>query len=129
MWNFDGQNTSTPLDLVQEQIDLLYKQTEEWVVGRIETSVVDDEFRGVLILSPSTIDFDFEVITVTFGLEMYPTNMNVNEDIMLEAFGSSQGTLRAEDENEFVGYLEKILGSATTTRSIKTMMAVARGIE
>lgn len=114
------------LEFLAEQVKALSEFTEGWVFGTLYTEPTLDEFSVRLIISPRTIEYEYEVFSLSFPVDQYPITIRANEDVNLELYHEASPIIRAGDEDEFVAILSDILASHTVTRVLETLTAVAR---
>ena len=82
----------SPVAVLREQAALLGSKTKNLVEARVETSTFRDTFRHAFLLVVPTLDYQYQLFSVSHGLEMYPLEASLpyrqvsDEEAILKMF-------------------------------------------
>lgn len=113
----------TPTTVLNEQASALNVATKGVLRGKIEVESVRGEFQIVLsIVAPAINNYEFEVLQVSHGIELYPATVVA----AWERHSADTGEVECENEDEFTRALARILGSDRVRRVISSLIAQSR---
>lgn len=119
---------NAPVNILKEQASLLGKNTQNLVEADLErlSPTINKKFNfAFIIVAPTLGNYQYELFSISHGIEPYPIIINVDDDIQAE-IGSTdaKGNLVAESEDEFIEILKKILNSKKTKKVIGTLLSI-----
>ena len=104
----------TPLAILRQQAGLLGESTNNLLVGKVKFLSRSDKFvLGLRIVAPALDNYQFEILTVVYPIELYP----------LVVTSSDNEPIRCEDESAFKAALKNILSSEQVHRVVDTLLS------
>ena len=106
------QNLRTPVTILKEQAALLGPKTQNIVEAKVVTQPSNDRFLHAFNLVVPALDFyTYQLFYVVHSIDLYPVQTNDGD--------------RLESEDQFTGWLAKVLSSPKTKRTIESLLAQA----
>ena len=132
--NLDDNGESLPSTPIVEQAKNLAKRTGNLVKAEVVTLQSNDEMlRFDFDLVVDKLDYRFTLFSFEHSVIGYPTRLiphtKVAKELDCVRLPTSRGyvhAFQADDVSELMGFLSKILGSATTSTIVKTLVAQAK---
>ena len=115
LWgNLQLEAVRTPLVILREQAAALGPKTKNLVEAQVTTSTLTGKFRHRLeLVVPTFDDYQYDLLTLTHDIELYPVRLDYPADIALTRVVSS--------EDELNGALQKALSSTHTQQIISRL--------
>ena len=129
----ETRREKAPVAILREQASILGEKTRNLVQGEVSTSKsVNNQFAyDFYIVSPPLENYHFKLMTVSHGINFYPLQVDIDQDIHSEIFGEGQYAEyphiygRAESEKQFLDLLKQIFGAEKTVRVITSLLSQA----
>lgn len=109
------EDIKTPAAYLVEQANLLSKETENLLVGVVETAKFGADFKSSLIVEvPYLNNYRYSLLHIEYPLTLYPLHVY---DLINEL------DYKCESEGQFTGSLREILSSPAVHKVLATLKA------
>jgi hypothetical protein len=116
--SFADASRSAPKSILVEQAQILGRLTGNRIVADVTQTTLSSDFAIYLALHVPAMDYKYNLLTVTHGVEMYPLRL------ISHANPGGHEQVCASD-GEFRVALKRTLGSEKTKQIIESLMAQA----
>ncbi len=108
----------TPVAILRQQGLALGQQTQNIVVGRVNTTSTGDGFRHVFQLYCSPLVYWTELLVVDHGIDLYPAIIRVS--------GEASPPIEAATPEDFSEKLRQVFASQRTKKIIGSLLAQSK---
>lgn len=129
--NIGQAKPKAPVAVLQEQAALLGQKTQNVVeakVGRVEIGRPDRFGYTFNIVAVVLGSYTYRLFTIYHGIELYPVDFNLDEDIATEVLGRTDKTwslIPVDSEEGLIELLGKILKAEKTVQIINALLSQA----
>jgi hypothetical protein len=110
----------TPVAILRQQGTALGQQTQNIVVGRVNTRPAAVGFRHAFLLYCAPLAYEAELLCVYHGIDMYPAKIRELQD------GEEGPVIEAADAEEFQDKLKQVFASPKTTKIIRSLIGQSK---
>ena len=134
LWNIKtGAITQNPIAILQEQANILLKETHNKVGATVTKSsdMFGDFVITFLITSPTIPNYSFKVFSAKLKPTIYPIIIDCDENIQMElGYADNQITtnITCHNYDEFLNILSRILGSNYIGQVLQSLMMLSSNL-
>ena len=113
-----GEGIITPHSILMEQAEILTRQTQGLLVGRVKRGeTVFGRLRSTLQIAVPSIKYTYDVLVLEYGVELYPVTVETPSPLP---------DANASNERELRSVLKAVLTSEPVQRAVAGLMAQVR---
>lgn len=132
LWPPDISQQTTeksPASILKEQALLLSQKTNNLVTAEVirKTMVKESKFGFNFILTSSTINYRYNLFSITHGVTLYPVEISSDNDL-IKSIRPERGHyewITVENETEYIRILKDIFSAENTRKVISTLIKMS----
>jgi hypothetical protein len=120
----------TPNIILQEQASLLKEKTNNIVEAETRRRSIPPfdkiaklSFMYDFFIKAPSLKYQYKLFTIMHDVFLYPTYFDIDSEIEQEILSGKQGSIKADNESEYLDILRMIFNSSKTIKIIQSIIS------